>query len=136
VDSIRADSVERAREAAELRIAGVERRRPVIRDTAGTGPLRTKPPLFDKLYVRVSSRLRPGSRYVVDVHGIKTVSGVVGTARGVAAIPAERPPADSARAKPDTGNDFSLQPSVGATAQRRKAAKWVSLSPLTAHRSP
>lgn len=113
-DSIRADSIARAREAAALRIPGAERRRPIPIDTTGTGPLRTKPPLFDKLYVRVSSRLVPGSRYVVEVNGIKTVSGIVGSARGVARIPEARPVTDTTKLKPDT----------------------VSRLPLTAHRSP
>ena len=102
-DSIRADSVARAREAAALRIPGAERRPIRARDTAGTGPLRTKPPLFDKLFVRLNRRLPPGSRFVVDVHGIKTVSGVAGTARGVGQIPAAAPAApDTTKVKPDT----------------------------------
>ena len=127
-DSVRADSIARAREAAALRIPGAERRRPVTQDTTGTGPLRTKPPLFDKLYVRVSRRLAPGSKYVVDVRGIKTVSGVVGNARGVAQIPAERPVADTTKVKPDTGSKyFSLQPA---------AISHFYGSPFTVHRSP
>ena len=109
-DSIRADSIARAREAAALRIPGAERRPIRAPDTTGTGPLRTKPPLFDKLYVRLSRRLPPGSRFVVDVHGIKTVSGVVGTARGVGQIPAA--PVDTNVVKPDTAF-------TDATTQRR-----------------
>jgi hypothetical protein len=103
-DSVRADSIARAREAGALRIPGAERRRPVTLDTTGTGPLRTKPPLFDKLYVRMGRRPAPGSRYVVNVHGIKTVSGIVGDARAVAQIPAEKPPADTTKVKPDTAS--------------------------------
>jgi hypothetical protein len=111
-DSIRADSIARAREASALRIPGAERRRAVTPDTTGTGPLRSKPPLFDKLYVRVSRRLAPGSKYVVDVQGIKSVSGVVGAARGVAQIPAEKPMADTTKAKPDTSRSpFTVPPS-------------------------
>jgi hypothetical protein len=113
-DSVRADSLARAREASALRIPGAERRRPVTPDTTGIGPLRTKPPLFDKLYVRVGRRLTPGSRYVVEVHGLRTVSGVVGSARAVASIPAEKPPVDTTKAKPDT----------------------TSRPPFTVHRSP
>jgi hypothetical protein len=123
-DSIRADSIAKAREASALRIPGAERRRAVTPDTTGTGPLRTKPPLFDKLYVRVSARLAPGSKYVVDVHGIKTVSGIVGNPRGVVQIPVEKPVADSVKAKPDT---TGLQSSVFSRTSR---------SPFTVHRSP
>ena len=101
-DSLRADSIARARAASGLRIPGTERRTQPTVDTTGTGPLRTKPPLFDKLYLRVGRRLRPGIKYAVIVHGIRTVSGVEGTARGVLAVPAEKPVADSAKAKPDT----------------------------------
>ena len=101
-DSIRADSLARAREAAALRIPGADRRRPVVPDTTGTGPLLTKPPLFDRLQVRVGEPLVPGARYVVIVHGLKTVTGVAGVARGVAAVPAAKPPPDSTRARPDS----------------------------------
>lgn len=101
-DSIRTDSIARAREAAALRIPGAQRRRQVGPDTAGTGPLRTKPPLFDKLYVRVATRLRPGSDYLVIVTGIQNLSRVPATARSVARIPAEKPVADSLKAPPDT----------------------------------
>ena len=101
-DSIRADSIARAREAAALRIPGAERRRETARDTTGTGPLRTKPPLFDRLHVRVGRPLAPGSRYAVAVHGIKSVSGVFGTARGVALVPVRKAVADTVKAKPDT----------------------------------
>lgn len=103
-DSIRADSIAAAREAAAIRIAGTQRRRPATQDTAGTGPLRTKPPLFDKLFVRVGEALRPGARYVVTVRGIQNSSLVAATALAVFLVPAATPPppADSARARPDT----------------------------------
>ena len=126
-DSIRADSIARAREAAALRIPGAERRQIRPPDTTGTGPLRTKPPLFDKLFVRLSRRLPPGARFVVDVHGIKTVSGVVGTARGVGQVPAAVAAPDTNLVKPDT----SL---ADAKTQRRNDAKWVSRLPRTAYR--
>jgi hypothetical protein len=102
-DSIRNDSLARAREAAAIRIPGAQRRREAERDTAGTGPLRTKPPLFDRLYVRVASRLKPGTDYLVVVRGVQNVSRVPSTARAVARIPEEKPPPpDSLKAKPDS----------------------------------
>ena len=101
-DSIRTDSLARARETLELRIPGAQRRRDAARDTAGTGPLRTRPALFDKLYVRVGARLRPGATYLVVVHGIENLSRVTGTARQSVKIPEEKPPADTSKAKPDT----------------------------------
>jgi len=136
-DSIRADSIARAREAAALRIPGAERRPIRVPDTTGTGPLRTKPPLFDKLYLRLSRRLPPGTRFVVDVHGLKTVSGVVGTARGVGQIPAAVAAPDTSKVRPDTAaRALSLQPSADAKTQRRKDAKWAPRFPLPALRFP
>jgi len=100
-DSLRADSIARARAAAEIRIPGVPRRPVAGRDTTGTGPLRTKPAPFDRLFVRVRTRLRPGASYAVIVHGIQNLSRVTGTARQVVKIP--EAPADTAKqAKPDT----------------------------------
>jgi hypothetical protein len=101
-DSVRADSLARARAAIQIRIPGAERRRLALPDTAGKGPLRTRPALYDKLYLRMRSRLRPGAVYVVTVHGIENLSRIAGTARGVAKIPEERPTADTTRIKPDT----------------------------------
>jgi hypothetical protein len=102
-DSIRADSLARAREAAAIRIPGAERRRAQEPDTAGTGPLRTKPPLFDRLYLRMAGKLRPGGDYLVIVRGIQSVSRVSATARAVTRIPEEKPPLpDSLQVKPDT----------------------------------
>jgi hypothetical protein len=101
-DSLRADSLARAREAIQIRIPGAERRRQQGPDTAGTGPLRSRPALFDKLYVRLGSLLRPGATYAVSVHGVENLSRVSGTARQVVKVPEARPPADSSKAKPDT----------------------------------
>jgi len=101
-DSVRIDSLARAREAMQIRIPGAQRRREVGPDTTGTGPLRTRPALFDKLYVRLGARLRPGATYVVLVRGIENLSRVAGTARQGVKIPEEKPPADTTKAKPDT----------------------------------
>jgi hypothetical protein len=114
-DSLRADSVARARAAGGIRIPGAERRGTPLPDTTGTGPLRTKPPLFDKLYVRLGTRLVPGSRYVIDVHGIRSVSGIVGTPRGVVLVPVPRAPArtaptDSTRLRPAPADSIKPPP--------------------------
>lgn len=103
-DSVKADSVRRAREAAAIRIPGTERRREVAPDTTGTGPLRTKPALFDKLFVRTEEPLRRGGRYIIFVHGIQNLSRIPGTPKGVLAVPSETAKAkpDTAKVKPDT----------------------------------
>ncbi len=101
-DSVRADSARRVREAAELRIPGAERRRGVARDTAGMGPLHTKPALFDRLIIRVAERLKPGSTYTFTIHGLRSVSKVGGVAVGVTKIPEPKVVADTAKARADS----------------------------------
>jgi len=122
-DSIKADSVARAARdsiAAARRTAAVDttpRRIPGVprqvtgarlpaprRDTLDIGPLKTKPPLFDKLLLRSGARLADSGRYVVRVHGLRSVSGVSGVAQGVLTIEPPKPvPADSTR-KPAPGD--------------------------------
>lgn len=91
------------------RIPGVPRQvvgaRPPERDTTDTGPLTTRPPLFDRLTLRVGTPWTPGGRYVIEVFGLRNAGGVAGDARTVLVIPPAppRPPApDSARGRPDT----------------------------------
>lgn len=121
-DSVRADSIARAREAAAIRIAGTQRRRATMADTAGTGPLRTKPPLYDKLFVRVGEALRPGARYVVVVRGIQNAALVAASPLAVFRVPEPPPPVDSAKVKPDT--------------TKPQPRPDTHLSPLTSHLLP
>jgi hypothetical protein len=100
----RPDTARAQGDTGQARIVGVPRglgvRRPVVeRDTLDMAPLKTKPPLFDKLVVRSDSILRDGNRYIVVIRGVQSVSGVIGDARSVLIL--ERKPvtaADSARA--------------------------------------
>jgi hypothetical protein len=98
-DSVRADSIARAREAAAIRIPGAERRRTPVQDTTGTGPLKTKPPLFDKLYIRVAEPLKPGSNYAILVRGVRNLSGLRGSPRAVVRVPEVKPTVDTSKAK-------------------------------------
>ena len=98
------------------RIVGVPRqvtgaRRPA-QDTTANQPLKTKPALFDRLVIRVREPWRDSTRYVIDLHGVRTVSGTPGTARTILTIPKRTPPPkpDSAAAIPD-----SLKPPVDTT---------------------
>jgi hypothetical protein len=68
--------------------------------------LKTRPPLFDRLVLRVSQPWKPGGRYVFEVRGIRNVSGVSGTATGALSVP-ERTAADSLKQKAD-----SLRPHI------------------------
>jgi hypothetical protein len=110
-DSARAlprDTARRTPTDSAPRIVGVPRqvtgaRRPP-QDTTANQPLKTKPPLFDRLVLRVKEPWRDSSRYVIEVHGIRSVSGTPGTARTVLTIPPKRavPTPDSAAAIPDS----------------------------------
>lgn len=116
-DSIRADSIARAQEVLRLRIPGAERRRAAGPDTAGRGPLTTRPALFDKLYVRMGERLRPGATYVVAVRGVENLSRIRGNPAGVVKIPDPKPPPDTTKAKPDTATVPRTTPRPPGTRQ-------------------
>jgi carboxypeptidase family protein/Big-like domain-containing protein len=65
-------------------------------------PLRapTRPPLYDRLVLRVPRPWAAGSRMVLEVRGVKNITGVAGSPVGVAAVPEnkpETPPSDSLR---------------------------------------
>jgi Big-like domain-containing protein len=109
-DSLRADSVARAREAQRIRIPGVARRQEAARDTLENRPLRTRPAPFDKLYVRLRSRLTPGSSYAVIVHGVQNLSRIAGTLRAQLKVPEVKPAADSSKVKPDTTGKRPVPP--------------------------
>jgi hypothetical protein len=74
-----------------------------------TEVLTSRPPLFDRLVVRVPRPWSPGARLVLELRGVRNVTGVAGNAVGVIAVPEkakpagpiDRPPArrDSARAR-------------------------------------
>jgi hypothetical protein len=68
--------------------------------------LKTRPPLFDRLVLRVSQPWKAGGRYVLEIRGIRNVSGVSGSATGALSIP-ERTAADSLKQKAD-----SLRPHI------------------------
>jgi hypothetical protein len=53
-------------------------------------PLTSRPPLSDQLVLRVARPWKPDGRYVVDLRGIRNVTGVAGDAQGVLAVPAAR----------------------------------------------
>lgn len=46
-----------------------------------------RPPLFDRLVLRVPKPWSPGSRLVLEIRGLKNVTGVAGTSVGVVAVP-------------------------------------------------
>jgi Bacterial Ig-like domain len=63
-------------------------------------PLTSRPPLFDRLVLRVPRPWAPGARLVLEVRGLRNVTGVAGTAVGVVAVPEK--PKPTGRAPADT----------------------------------
>ncbi len=104
VDSLRADSMARARAAAAIRIPGAAPLEPARLDTAGLGPLTSRPALYDRLLIRLGEQLHPGGRYVVIVRGIENMTRVKSEGRAVVVVPeaAKAPPApkDTSRVRP------------------------------------
>ena len=124
-DSLRADSLKARRDTALVRpdTAGARRdtvpprpsgiprlvtgarRRPAETARQDLEPLKTKPPLVDKLILRMVDPLREGSKYVVEANGVRTVSGVVGNTRFTLVIEAPKKveaKQDSLKTKPDS----------------------------------
>jgi hypothetical protein len=72
---------------------------PALRQpAAGDEVLTSRPVLFDRLVLRVPRPWRPGARLVLEIRGVRNVTGVAGTAVGVLAVPEKRAPSDSLRA--------------------------------------
>jgi hypothetical protein len=90
-DSVRADSIARARAAAAIRIPGATPLETGLVDTAGRGPLTSRPALYDKLVIRLGEKLTPAARYVIVVKGVENLSRVTSEARAVLAVPAPPP---------------------------------------------
>jgi Bacterial Ig-like domain len=73
---------------------------PRIRGAAPSQPLTGRPALFDALTLRVPRPWAPGARLVLEVRGVRNVTGVTGNAVGVLAVP-EKPKAQTkTQAKP------------------------------------
>jgi len=100
-DSIRvADSLARVRREQAL---GAARRPQAPRaDTTALQELRTRPALFDKLFVRLKQPLVRDSRYVVTFFGLRNLSGIAGSPRSGAIRIEAPPPADTSRAARDS----------------------------------
>ncbi len=99
---------------------------PGVRHRAAEGPQPTRPPLYDRLVLRVPRPWAPGSRMALEVRGVKNVTGVAGNAVGVVAVP-EMPkaePKDSVRGQQPRDSLKRRQPgdSVRQSNPRRAAA--------------
>ena len=85
-----------ARDTTALRRRPGPRQRPPATET-----LTSRPPLFDRLILRVPRPWSPGARLVLEVRGVRNVTGVAGTTVGLVAVPEKKAPvaADSLRGK-------------------------------------
>lgn len=97
------DSTARDTPGADTTKPGRQRLRGIIQEPGGPGArggaaqleaLTTRPPLTDRLVLRVPQPWKPEGRYEVEIRGLRTVSGVTGDVRGAMSVkPA--PAADS-----------------------------------------
>jgi hypothetical protein len=97
-DSLNARPVPKPDSAAA---PGPAPRRPVPTPAKPTG-VATRPPLSNRLVLRVRRAWTPGARYAVTVGGLRNVTGVAGEGRGTLAVPERPAPGDSARVLPDS----------------------------------
>ena len=110
-DTTARDTTARDTVARRPGIEEVEEGRPRPRGALGGAelkPLTGRPPLSDQLVLRVARPWKPDGRYVVDLRGIRNVTGVAGEAQGVLAVPAARA-ADSLGRKPGSLKADSLK---------------------------
>ncbi len=68
---------------------------------AQAAPVSTRPPLSNRLVVRVREPWRAGGRYAVEIRGVRNVTGTSGDVRGTLVVP-DRAARDSLRAGADS----------------------------------
>jgi hypothetical protein len=103
-DTLESDSV-----AARRRVGPALRGRPPSNQV-----LTSRPPLFDRLVLRVPKPWAPGSRLVLEARGVRNVNGIAGNAVGVVAVPEKPKPAPS-----DTSKLRGRRDTAGARTPRR-----------------
>ena len=94
-----ADSIVADTATARRKPAPTPRGRAVAQAQA-QAQLTTRPPLYDRLVLRVPRPWRPGSRLVLEIRGVRNITGVAGDAVGVVAVPEKKTapsPSDSLR---------------------------------------
>jgi hypothetical protein len=83
---------------------------------APPGPLTSRPPLSDKLVVRVERPWIPEKRYEVEIRGVRNTTGVAGDVRGAFAVPKAAPPRATL---PDTTKPPRAKPGAPDSTTRR-----------------
>jgi hypothetical protein len=86
-------------------------------DVVAESLLKTRPKLYQALVIRVDTAFVPEAKYLVEVTGVRSASGVAApSARGVLAIPKKPPPSplDTLRAQPrDSTGKAPVTPPAG-----------------------
>jgi hypothetical protein len=106
----------------------VRRIPPGPRGRAVEGPPPSRPPLYDRLVLRVPRPWAPGSRMALEVRGVRNVTGVAGNAVGVVAVP-EKPKVEQKDSVSGGQAGDSLRRG-GPTNPRRAAADSLKLKKL------
>jgi Bacterial Ig-like domain len=92
--------------------------------------LTSRPALSDQLVLRPAAPWRPGARYVVEIRGVRNVTGVTGDVVGTLGVP-ERPPRDTLAAPGD-----SLKPAADTTRPAADSAPKPPAKPAPAKPAP
>lgn len=123
------DTTERARDTTERARPGI-REVPEVPTPApgargrGAQPklqpqvLTSRPPLTDKLVVRVARPWTPGGRYEVEIKGVRNTTGTTGDVRGGFTVP-KPSPGDSTRAKADSARAKGPRRTPADTTRRK-----------------
>jgi hypothetical protein len=92
---------------------------PPAREKAAEEPKPSRPPLNDRLVLRVPKPWAPGSRLALEIRGVKNVTGIAGNAAGVVAVPE--------KVKADSSDTLKRQPSDSVRTGKPSRAKVDSL---------
>jgi hypothetical protein len=105
----------RARDSAAVRDTARARDSLRARPPAGAGAAPERPPLNDRLVLRVAEPLQLGGRYVIDVDSVRNVSGAVSSPRATLAVPARPKPAAADSTRRPGAPDSAPKPPVRDT---------------------
>ena len=96
-------------------------------------PLTTRPPLADRLVVRVGRPWTPGAHYAITLRGLRNVTGVAADATGTLVVPERQAPdstaaADSLHGRPDSLKS-KAKPKPGPTSPPKSRKPAAPTSP-------
>jgi hypothetical protein len=140
-DSARADTAAVPRQPAAPGARPRPRREPAERVSG-------RPPLTDQMVLRPAERWRPGGRYVVEIRGVRNVTGTVGDVVGTLVVPEPAPRdslspaadslqrADTTRARRDSVAPSPAKPAPAKPAPAKPAPTQTRPTPTPAKPTP